>query len=60
MDISNYQHYLTLKDHSISKEEFQLYRDESIDLVFTYPQPKETDLASYYESDDYISHTDSK
>ncbi len=60
MDISNYQHYLTLKDHSISKEEFQLYKDESIDLVFTYPQPKETDLASYYESDDYISHTDSK
>ena len=60
MDISNYQHYLTLKDYSISKEEFQLYRDESIDLVFTYPQPKETDLASYYESDDYISHTDSK
>ncbi len=60
MNISNYQHYLTLKDHSISKEEFQLYKDESIDLVFTYPQPKETDLASYYESDDYISHTDSK
>ncbi len=60
MDISNYQHYLTLKDHSISKEEFQLYKDDTIDLVFTYPQPKETDLASYYESDDYISHTDSK
>ena len=60
MDTSNYQHYYTIKDHSISKEEFQLYRDESIDLVFTYPQPKETDLASYYESDDYISHTDSK
>jgi 2-polyprenyl-3-methyl-5-hydroxy-6-metoxy-1,4-benzoquinol methylase len=60
MDISNYQHFLTVKDHSISKEEFKLYRDESIDLVITYPQPNETDLASYYESDDYISHTDSK
>lgn len=60
MDISKYQHYLDVKDHSISKEEFQLYRDESIDLVFTYPQPKEELLPSYYESEDYISHTDGK
>lgn len=60
MDISKHKPYLTVKDHSISNEEFQLYRDEPLDLVFTYPQPKETDLAKYYESDDYISHTDAK
>jgi 2-polyprenyl-3-methyl-5-hydroxy-6-metoxy-1,4-benzoquinol methylase len=60
MDISKYQHYLDVKDHSISKEEFRLLRDESIDLVFTYPQPNEEKLASYYESEDYISHTDGK
>lgn len=58
MDISKYQHYLDVKDHSISKEEFRLLRDESIDLVFTYPQPNEEKLPSYYESEDYISHTD--
>ena len=58
MDISKYQHYLEVKDHSISKEEFRLLRDKSIDLVFTYPQPNEEKLASYYESEDYISHTD--
>ncbi|MBK8599375.1 MAG: class I SAM-dependent methyltransferase [Flavobacterium sp.] len=58
MDISKYQHYLEVKDHSISKEEFRLLKDESIDLVFTYPQPNEEKLASYYESEDYISHTD--
>jgi 2-polyprenyl-3-methyl-5-hydroxy-6-metoxy-1,4-benzoquinol methylase len=60
MDISKYQHYLDVKDHSISKEEFRLLRDETIDLVFTYPQPNEEKLASYYESEDYISHTDGK
>ena len=58
MDISKYQYYLEVKDHSISKEEFRLLRDESIDLVFTYPQPNEEKLPSYYESEDYISHTD--
>ena len=60
MDISKYQHYLDVKDHSISKEEFRLLRDETIDLVFTYPQPSEDKLESYYESEDYISHTDGK
>jgi len=60
MDISKYQHYLDVKDHSISKEEFRLLKDESIDLVFTYPQPTDEKLASYYESEDYISHTDGK
>ena len=58
MDISNHKLYLTVKDHSVSNEEFTLYRDESIDLVFTYPQPEERKLAAYYESEDYISHTD--
>ena len=60
MDISKHQHYLDVKDHSISKEEFRLLRDETIDLVFTYPQPSEDKLGSYYESEDYISHTDGK
>lgn len=58
MDISKHQPYLNVKDHSVSKEEFALYRDESIDLVFTFPQPEEDKLGAYYESDDYISHTD--
>ena len=58
MDISQHKLYRTIKDYSVSKEEFTLYRDEAIDLVFTFPQPKEDQLAAYYESEDYISHTD--
>jgi 2-polyprenyl-3-methyl-5-hydroxy-6-metoxy-1,4-benzoquinol methylase len=60
MNISKHKKHLSVKDHSISKEEFDLYRDESIDLVFTYPQPSDSKLAAYYESEDYISHTDGK
>ena len=60
MDISKHKQYISVKDNSVSKENFELYRDESLDLLITYPQPKEEELGKYYESDDYISHTDGK
>ena len=50
--------YLKTKDYSISNENFQLLLDDRIDLLITYPKPKEEDLAKYYESDAYISHKD--
>ena len=55
-----HQLFLTVKDHSVSKESFDLYRDAALDLVYTHPQPVTGDLARYYESDNYISHTDGK
>ena len=57
-DNTQHKPYLIVKDHSVSKEQFSLYHDETIDLVFTFPQPKEYKLGAYYESEDYISHTD--
>lgn len=52
--------FLTVKDHSVSGEVFELRHDESLDLLMTYPQPSQEILPRYYESDDYISHTDGK
>ena len=52
--------YLNVKDHSVSGEEFQLRYNEEFDFLETYPQPSEDVLGNYYESEDYISHTDSK
>lgn len=60
MDISNHKPFLTVKDHSVSGEIFELHYDKEQDLVFTYPQPSEENLPGYYESEDYISHTDGK
>jgi 2-polyprenyl-3-methyl-5-hydroxy-6-metoxy-1,4-benzoquinol methylase len=60
MDISNKKHFLTVKDHSVSKETFDLYHDEITDMLITYPQPSLENLGKYYESEDYISHTDGK
>ncbi|WP_417876060.1 class I SAM-dependent methyltransferase [Winogradskyella sediminis] len=54
------QTYLTLKDHSVSKEEFQLLYNEELDMLETFPQPQGEKLSEYYKSEDYISHTDTK
>lgn len=60
MDISNKKHFLTVKDYSVSKETFDLYYDETLDMLITHPQPSLEKLGKYYESEDYISHTDNK
>ena len=51
---------ITVKDYSVSGEEFQLVFDEALEMYKTEPQPSLDTLASYYESEDYISHTDAK
>jgi len=60
MDISNKKHFLTVKDYSVSGETFDLYYDETLDMLITHPQPSLENLGKYYESEDYISHTDNK
>ncbi|WP_109302044.1 bifunctional 2-polyprenyl-6-hydroxyphenol methylase/3-demethylubiquinol 3-O-methyltransferase UbiG [Aquimarina sp. AU474] len=52
--------FITCKDHSVSGEEFQLLHDPIYDLLITTPKPEEDRLGKYYESEDYISHTDAK
>lgn len=52
--------YLTVKDHSVSGETFTLLINEEFQLLQTTPQPAIENLGRYYESEDYISHTDSK
>lgn len=58
MDISPYKHFMTVKDHSVSNEKFELHHDLDLDMLITFPQPATANLGKYYESDDYISHTD--
>lgn len=60
MDVSNKKHFLKVKDYSVSKEIFDLYHDQTFDMLITFPQPKLENLDKYYESEDYISHTDNK
>ena len=52
--------FLTCTDHTVSRETFGLFLDPENDLLVTFPRPKASELPAYYESEDYISHTDSK
>ena len=60
MDFKNPTAFLTVKDHSVSGETFQLLLDDDLQLLKTDPPPSADNLGRYYESDDYISHTDGK
>ena len=57
-NLKNKTHYLKVKDHSVSQEIFDLYFDESLDMLVTSPQPDSENLGKYYDSPNYISHTD--
>ncbi|SHF71705.1 Ubiquinone/menaquinone biosynthesis C-methylase UbiE [Salegentibacter echinorum] len=46
------------KDYLVSKEEFQLRLLNDFEILETLPKPE--NLAIYYESENYISHTDAK
>lgn len=52
--------FLSCLDHTVSRETFDLFLDRETDLLVTFPRPSESELPGYYESEDYISHTDSK
>lgn len=52
--------HLKVKDFSVSGEQFQLIENKEYGFLETIPQPSSDKLPSYYQSEDYISHTDSK
>lgn len=51
--------HLKCKDHTVSGEIFDLILDKEHEMLITSPKPKLEELGRYYESDAYISHTDS-
>jgi 2-polyprenyl-3-methyl-5-hydroxy-6-metoxy-1,4-benzoquinol methylase len=53
-------HLLSCKDHFVSKKVFGIDRCAKCGFTFTQDHPEESEAGQYYESDDYISHSDSK
>ena len=60
MNFDSNEVYLEVEDFTVSHEKFQLLYNAEYDILKTTPQPSLDKLGSYYESDDYISHTDSQ
>jgi len=52
--------HITCTDYTVSKKEFSIVLDKETGLLVTSPRPKDENLGAYYESDDYISHSDAK
>ncbi len=53
-------HFLSCTDHFVSKEVFNICRCAKCGFIFTQDSPEESEAGRYYESEDYISHSDSK
>ena len=49
--------FLETKDYAVSGEVFSLKHDTKLDMLITEPRPN--DITRYYQSNSYISHTDS-
>ncbi len=47
-------------DHTVSKEEFEIWECSDCSLRFTQNVPSAEEIGAYYKSEDYISHSDSK
>jgi 2-polyprenyl-3-methyl-5-hydroxy-6-metoxy-1,4-benzoquinol methylase len=45
-------------DHFISKEDFKIFKCSGCNFEFTQDSPEETEIGHYYESEEYISHSD--
>lgn len=55
---SNLVNSLVVKDHSVSQETFNIMACNNCTFQFTNPRPDEDSIGKYYQSEDYISHSD--
>ena len=53
----NINHIITAEDFLITREQFQIYSCDKCGLRFTNPRPNDDQLAGYYDSSEYISHS---
>lgn len=57
---SDFQTVFSVKDHSISQEIFEIVDCLSCGFRFTQNIPDQGSIGPYYQSEDYISHSDTK
>ena len=53
-----FEEHLQCKDHMVTRQEFTITRCINCDFLFTNPRPNFEELPKYYNSQEYISHTD--
>lgn len=56
-DSKQFNTFNTCKDYTVSKNEFTIVKCANCSFTFTNPIPLESEIGKYYESDEYISHS---
>lgn len=56
----NFEEEVVAKDHTVSQEKFRIVKCQNCGFLFTNPRPSEKAIAKYYDSDAYISHSNTK
>ncbi|CAN5885355.1 class I SAM-dependent methyltransferase [soil metagenome] len=54
---TEFKNFLVVQDKSVSQESFVIVQCENCGFKFTNPRPNEKSIGTYYESEDYISHS---
>jgi SAM-dependent methyltransferase len=54
------QKVLSAKDYTVSQREFEIWECRQCTLRFTQHVPSAEDIGPYYQSENYISHTDTR
>lgn len=57
---TDFKHYKTCTDHTVSKKSFEIVFCTACGFKFTNPRPNADEIGVYYDSPDYISHSNSK
>jgi 2-polyprenyl-3-methyl-5-hydroxy-6-metoxy-1,4-benzoquinol methylase len=53
-------HFQSCTDHFVSQEVFNICKCKNCGFIFTQDAPAESEAGHFYESDNYISHSDSR
>ena len=54
-----FSHFMDVKDHMITKENFVIVECDDCKFHFTNPIPSKENIGPYYKSEEYISHSSS-
>ncbi len=56
---TKFSNFLKCEDNTVSHETFQLDQCSNCKFVFTNPRPNASEIVRYYQSENYISHSNS-
>lgn len=59
-DGASFSLHHTSTDHTVSGDSFNVQQCEMCGFLFTNPRPSQAEIGPFYESKDYISHSNSK